>query len=64
MSEHANAPILSGPELKGMDEYGSVNDVFQAAVKRYADKPAFSCMGQTLSFADLDRLSEIGRAHV
>ncbi|QJQ99543.1 AMP-binding protein [Halomonas sp. PGE1] len=57
MSEHANAPILSGPELKGMDEYGSVNDVFQAAVKRYADKPAFSCMGQTLSFADLDRLS-------
>ncbi|WP_302138954.1 AMP-binding protein [Halomonas alkalicola] len=57
MSEHANAPILSGPELKGMEEYGSVNDVFQAAVKRYADKPAFSCMGQTLSFADLDRLS-------
>ncbi|MGJ7459215.1 AMP-binding protein [Halomonas sp. MA07-2] len=57
MSEHANAPILSGPELKGMDEYDSVNDVFHAAVKRYADKPAFSCMGQTLTFADLDRLS-------
>ncbi len=57
MSEHANAPILSGPELKGMEEYGSVNDIFHAAVKRYADKPAFSCMGQTLTFADLDRLS-------
>ncbi|MBE0488115.1 MAG: AMP-binding protein [Halomonas sp.] len=57
MSEHANAPILSGPELKGMEEYDSVNDVFHAAVKRYADKPAFSCMGQTLTFADLDRLS-------
>ncbi len=57
MSEHANAPILSGPELKGMEEYGSVTDIFHAAVKRYADKPAFSCMGQTLTFADLDRLS-------
>ncbi|WP_290784958.1 AMP-binding protein [Halomonas sp.] len=57
MSEHANAPILSGPELKGMEEYGSVNEIFHAAVKRYADKPAFSCMGQTLTFADLDRLS-------
>ncbi|WP_416137340.1 AMP-binding protein [Halomonas sp. HK25] len=57
MSEHANAPILSGPELKGMEEYDSVTDIFHAAVKRYADKPAFSCMGQTLTFADLDRLS-------
>ncbi len=57
MSEHANAPILSGPELKGLDEYDSVTDIFHAAVKRYADKPAFSCMGQTLTFADLDRLS-------
>ncbi len=57
MSEHASAPILSGPELKGMEEYNSVTDIFHAAVKRYADKPAFSCMGQTLTFADLDRLS-------
>ncbi len=57
MSEHANAPVLSGPELTGLDEYQSVTDVFHKAVKRYADRPAFSCMGQTLSFADLDRLS-------
>ncbi|MFO7648014.1 AMP-binding protein [Halomonas sp. 3H] len=57
MSEHANAPILSGPELTGLEEYHAVTDVFHAAVKRYADRPAFSCMGQTLTFADLDRLS-------
>lgn len=57
MSEHANAPILSGPELTGLEEYHSVTDVFHKAVRRYADRPAFSCMGQTLSFADLDRLS-------
>ncbi|MEQ5802578.1 AMP-binding protein [Halomonas sp. H10-9-1] len=40
-----------------MGTYRSVTDVFHAAVDKYADKPAFSCMGQTLSFADLDRLS-------
>ncbi|MCG6657261.1 AMP-binding protein [Halomonas campisalis] len=57
MSEHASAPILTGPELEGMEDYRSVMDVFHAAVKRFADNPAFSCMGQTLSFAELDRLS-------
>ncbi|MDY7115378.1 AMP-binding protein [Halomonas sp. SSL-5] len=57
MSEHAQAPILEGPELDGMEAYRSVTDIFHAAVGKYADKPAFSCMGQTLSFADLDRLS-------
>ncbi|QTF91521.1 AMP-binding protein [Halomonas sp. BM-2019] len=57
MSEHANATILTGPELKGLEQYRSVSDIFQAAVKRYADNPAFTCMGKTLTFADLDRLS-------
>ncbi|MYL23919.1 AMP-binding protein [Halomonas alkaliantarctica] len=62
MSEHANTPVnqagvLQGPELEGLADYDSVTDVFHAAVKRYASKPAFTCMGQTLSFADLDRLS-------
>ncbi len=57
MSEHANAPILTGPELQGVDDYRSVTEVFHAAVGNYADKPAFSCMGQTLSFAELERLS-------
>jgi len=57
MSEHATAPILTGPELEGMEDYRSVMDVFQTAVGRYADNPAFSCMGQTLTFAELDRLS-------
>lgn len=57
MSEHATAPILVGPDIDGMEEYRSVMEVFHAAVGRYADNPAFSCMGRTLSFADLDRLS-------
>lgn len=57
MSEFANAPILRGPALEGLDEYSSITDVFHAAIKRFSAKPAFTCMGQTLSFADLDRLS-------
>ncbi|WP_192036413.1 AMP-binding protein [Halomonas sp. YLGW01] len=57
MSEHASAVTLTGPALEGLDDYTSVMDVFHGSVERFADKPAFSCMGQTLTFADLDRLS-------
>ena len=57
MSEQAEAPILRGPALEGLEQYGAVTDVFHAAVERFKDKPAFSCMGKTLSFNDLDRLS-------
>jgi long-chain acyl-CoA synthetase len=39
------------------DAYGSVLDMFEAAMKRYAQKPAFRCFGQTLTYADTDRLS-------
>ncbi|BBI62837.1 hypothetical protein HSBAA_41430 [Vreelandella sulfidaeris] len=57
MSEHANAAVLRGPALEGLDQYDSVTDVFHTAVARFKDKPAFSCMGKTLTFADLDCLS-------
>ena len=39
------------------DAYSSVMEMFEAAMKGYADKPAFRCFGQTLTFADTDRLS-------
>ncbi|WP_148254314.1 AMP-binding protein [Aidingimonas lacisalsi] len=57
MSKHANAPILSGPPIEGLDDYTSILDVFKSSVERFADRPAFSCMGQTLTYAELDRLS-------
>jgi long-chain acyl-CoA synthetase len=37
--------------------YASVLEMLEAAMKRYADKPAFRCFGQTLTYADTDRLS-------
>ena len=39
------------------DVHGSVLELLEAAMRRYADKPAFRCFGQTLTYADSDRLS-------
>ncbi|MCC2636752.1 MAG: fadD1 [Moraxellaceae bacterium] len=37
--------------------YGSVNEVFLEACRKYADLPAVSCMGRTLTYRELDRLT-------
>src|SRR3974390_2322360 len=39
------------------DVHGSVLELLESAMRRYADKPAFHCFGQTLTYADTDRLS-------
>ena len=39
------------------DAYGSVLDMLEDAIKQFADKPAFRCFGQVLTYADVDRLS-------
>jgi long-chain acyl-CoA synthetase len=39
------------------DAYSSVLEMLEQAMKRFADKPAFRCFGQTLTYADTDRLS-------
>lgn len=57
MSEPASTAILSGPALEGTGTYASVMDVFHSSITRFSDRPAFSCMGRTLSYAELDRLS-------
>ena len=45
------------PQSMGAPEHASVNALLAAAVKRYGDRIALSCLGQTLSFNELDRLS-------
>jgi len=57
MSENAKPAILTGEPLEGLADYASVMDIFHSSVARFADQPAFSCMGRTLSYAELDRLS-------
>ncbi len=36
----------------------TVPDVFLAAFQQYKDKPAFTCLGQTLTYGEIDRYSE------
>jgi long-chain acyl-CoA synthetase len=40
-----------------VSEYASLRDVFEESVAKYAARPAFSCMGKSLTFAELDTLS-------
>ncbi|QXI37201.1 long-chain-fatty-acid--CoA ligase FadD2 [Pseudomonas xantholysinigenes] len=45
------------PSTIDMNAYRSVVDVFERSCKRFADRPAFSNLGVTLSYAELDRHS-------
>jgi len=40
-----------------VNEYASVRDVFGEAIAKYAPRPAYTCMGKTITFAELDTLS-------
>jgi len=46
------------------DTYGSVLEMLEGAMKRYADRPAFHCFGKTLTYADTDRLSRAFAAYL
>jgi long-chain acyl-CoA synthetase len=45
------------PRNVDLNKYRSMVDVFDQAVKKYADKPAFSAVGATLTYKDLDTQS-------
>jgi len=40
-----------------VNAYASICEVFEESCAKYADRPAYTCMGKTLTFADVDRLS-------
>ncbi len=39
------------------DAYRSIVDVFNSSTEKFADRPAFQCMGQVLSYRELNRRS-------
>ncbi|MBK1680474.1 AMP-binding protein [Rhodocyclus tenuis] len=51
-----NYPAGIAPEVDTA-AYTSVDDVFTQSCRRYAARPAFSSMGTTLSYAEIDRRS-------
>ena len=40
-----------------INEYASLREVLEEACAKFGPRPAYSCMGRTITFADLDRLS-------
>jgi long-chain acyl-CoA synthetase len=56
-NRHWVASYHSIPVDINPDAYSSVLEMLEDAMKRYADRPAFRCFGQTLTYADTDRLS-------
>ncbi|MFK7955557.1 MAG: AMP-binding protein [Lysobacterales bacterium] len=46
------------PEFIDLDAFGSIVDVLDQTVASFADRPAYTNMGKTLSYADLDRLAD------
>ena len=40
-----------------VNEFSSVKDIMEKSWQRFADLPAYSNMGKTLSYRDMDRLS-------
>ena len=45
------------PAEINVSDYASLREVFAESVGRFADRPAYSCMGKTITFRDLDHLS-------
>ncbi|WP_404362330.1 AMP-binding protein [Marinobacter sp.] len=45
------------PSEVDVTQYKSMVDVFEQSVKKFADRPAFTAVGVTLTYRDLDRLS-------
>ena len=40
-----------------IDEYASIRDLMEATFSNYPTRPAFTCMGRSITFRDLDTLS-------
>jgi long-chain acyl-CoA synthetase len=40
-----------------VNEYASVREIFEESASKYAGRPAFTCMGKTVTFGELDTLS-------
>jgi long-chain acyl-CoA synthetase len=37
-----------------LDEFASINDIFDSAVQKYRDKTAFISMGKSITYGELD----------
>src|SRR5881394_3930980 len=40
-----------------VNQYGSLVELFEKSIRAYGDRPAFTCMGKTITFAELDAMA-------
>lgn len=52
------------PKSVNVDQYESVVEIFNGFVKKFAQLPAFSCLGQTLTYRELDEKSAAFAAYL
>ncbi|HTQ77470.1 MAG TPA: long-chain-fatty-acid--CoA ligase [Burkholderiales bacterium] len=45
------------PAEVAWDEFGSIGELFEKSAAKFSDRPAYHCMGRTLTFADVERMS-------
>ncbi|MFZ6692709.1 AMP-binding protein [Undibacterium sp. SXout20W] len=57
IQQHWLSSYESIPAEINPDAYNSVVDLMEEAMQRYAALPAMHCAGQTITYADIDRLS-------
>ena len=58
MDKHWQKHYPAGmPHEINPDEYSSLVDLFESTCQRFSSKPAFSCMGKTISFTELEVLT-------
>lgn len=53
---HTDYPGGMKPEINP-DSFETVLQLFEAKIKQFRDNPAFTCMGRTLTYGELDELS-------
>jgi long-chain acyl-CoA synthetase len=52
------------PTTVNLDQYESIVEIFNGFVKKFAERPAFSCLGQVLTYAELDEKSAAFAAYL
>src|SRR5213592_243187 len=40
-----------------VNQYGSLVELFEKSIRAYGDRPAFTCMGKTITFSELDAMA-------
>src|SRR5271169_270969 len=63
-NRHWQASYGSIPKEINPEAHRSVVSVLDAAMKRFADRPAFRCFGQTATYADVDRQAKAFAAYL